>query len=102
MNTTEQNAWTLVKEVIVSFLGKDRKANSEEIVWNMLKSFEKQNVNMSLKIHFLKSHLEFFPSQFSSISDEHGERFHQTMQIIEKLYQGRADPHMLADFCWRL
>ena len=84
----------MVKEV--SFLGKDRKPNSEEIVWNMLKNFEKQNVNMSLKIHFLKSHLEFFPSKFSSISDE---RFHQTMQIIEKGYQGRADPHMLADFC---
>ena len=86
------------KEVILSFLRKDRKPNSEEIVWNMLKSFEKQNVNLSLKIHFLKSHLEFFPSQFSSISDEHGE----TMQIIEKRYQGRADPHMFADFCWLL
>jgi hypothetical protein len=33
--------------------------------------------NMSLKIHFLESHLDFFPENLGEVSDEHGERFHQ-------------------------
>jgi len=32
---------------------------------------------MSLKIHFLKSHLDFFPENLGEVRDEHGERFRQ-------------------------
>ena len=59
-------------------------------------------VKMSLKIHFLHSHLDSLPLDLSKISDEHGERLHQTIQTIEKRYQGRADERMMADFCWFL
>ena len=31
---------------------------------------------MSLKIHFLHSHLDFFPESCGEVSVEHGERFH--------------------------
>jgi hypothetical protein len=31
---------------------------------------------MSLKIDFLHSHLDFFPENLGSTSDEQGERFH--------------------------
>ena len=30
---------------------------------------------MSLKIHFLHSHLDFFPDYCGAVSDEHGEHF---------------------------
>ena len=30
---------------------------------------------MSVKIHFLSSHLDFFPENCGSVSDEHGECF---------------------------
>ncbi|UYV68272.1 KDM2A [Cordylochernes scorpioides] len=40
--------------------------------------------NMSLKIHFLHSHLDFFPDNLSAVSDEHGERFHQAISSMEK------------------
>jgi len=50
---------------------------------------------MSLKIHFLQSHLDFF-------SDEHGERFHQDIMAMEKWYQGKWTSSMLADNCWTL
>ncbi|UYV73516.1 hypothetical protein LAZ67_10003903 [Cordylochernes scorpioides] len=46
--------------------------------------------NMSLKIHFLHSHLDFFPDNLGAVSDEHGERFHQAISSMEKLYQGLA------------
>ncbi|UYV67412.1 hypothetical protein LAZ67_5000499 [Cordylochernes scorpioides] len=44
--------------------------------------------NMSLKIHFLHSHLDFFPDNLGAVSDEHGERFHQAISSMEKRYQG--------------
>ena len=40
--------------------------------------------NMSLKIHFLRSHLDFFPPNLSAVSDERGERFHQDISTTEK------------------
>jgi len=33
---------------------------------------------MSLKIHFLHSHLDFFPSNLGDFSDEHGENMQTT------------------------
>jgi len=44
---------------------------------------------MSLKIHFLESHLNFFPENLGEVSDEHGERFHQDILDLEKRYQGK-------------
>ena len=44
---------------------------------------------MSLKIHFLHSHLDFFPDNLGDVSDEQGERFHQDISVIEIRYQGK-------------
>ena len=41
---------------------------------------------MSLKIHFLESHLDFLPENLGEVSDEHGERFHQDITAMEKRY----------------
>jgi len=57
---------------------------------------------MSLKIHFLHSHLNFFPEKCGAVSDEHGERFHQDISSIEKRYQGKWICAVLADCCWTL
>ncbi|UYV84754.1 hypothetical protein LAZ67_X003339 [Cordylochernes scorpioides] len=37
-----------------------------------------------------------------AVSDEHGERFHQDISSMEKRYQGKWSPVMLADYCWTL
>lgn len=57
---------------------------------------------MSLKIHFLHSHLNFFPENLGMESDEHGERFHQQMKAMEKRYQGVWDEAMMGDYDWFL
>ena len=62
---------------------------------------------MSLKIHFLHLHLDFFPGKLGSVSDEHGERlhgerFHQHIATTEKRYQGKWSTSSLADYCWNL
>ncbi|UYV78677.1 hypothetical protein LAZ67_16002346 [Cordylochernes scorpioides] len=57
--------------------------------WNLLhKGAKALGCNMSLKIHFLHSHLDFFPDNLGAVSDEHGERFHQDISSMEKRYQG--------------
>ncbi|KDR07760.1 hypothetical protein L798_02714, partial [Zootermopsis nevadensis] len=55
---------------------------------------------MSLKMHFLHSHLDFSPDNLGSVSDEHGERFHQDISTLERRYQGKWRASMIADYCW--
>ena len=59
-------------------------------------------MNVSLKIHHLHSHLDFFPENLGAVRDEHGERFHQDIVEIEKRYQGGWRVNILVDYCWSL
>ena len=76
------------KFVVKGFLGNRRALNYEELVNNLLQRYQKLGCNMSLKIHFLQSHLDFFPENCGVVSDEHGERFHQDISSMEKRYEG--------------
>ncbi|GBN89902.1 hypothetical protein AVEN_237078-1 [Araneus ventricosus] len=58
--------------------------------------------NMSLKIHFLHSHLEFYPESLGPVSDEHGERFHQDISNMGARDRGKWNPKMLVDYIWKL
>jgi len=58
--------------------------------------------NMSIKLHFLYSHLDRFPENLGDLSDEQGERFHQDISEMEVRYQGWWDAAMLAGYCWSI
>ncbi|GBM91969.1 hypothetical protein AVEN_141708-1 [Araneus ventricosus] len=68
----------------------------------MLALFQDFGCNMTLKIHFLDSHLNFFPDNCGKVSDEHGERFHQDIANIKKGYHGKWSTVVLVDYCWTL
>ncbi|XP_051153375.1 uncharacterized protein LOC127276771 [Leptopilina boulardi] len=102
MNEVERNTWKGFKDVCNGFLGNVKQPNYKELVQNMLDSYKELGCNMSIKVHLLNSHLDYFPENLGSVSDEQGERFHQDLKEIEKRYQGRWDIHMLADYCWCL
>ena len=55
---------------------------------------------MSIKMHYLHSHLNLFPPNLGAVSDEQGERFHQDMATIEKRYEGLWNESMMADYVW--
>lgn len=99
---TEQEAvsWDCIKAVIDNFLGKHRSEHYELFVDNMLEAMSTMGVHMSLKIHFMRSHLDYFARQLATESDEQGERFHQDILVMEKRYKGKRLDHMLADYCW--
>lgn len=100
LTEVEKAAWNSFKSVVRNFLGNKKSDNYKEIVENLLQNYERMGVNMSLKIHFLHSHLDFFPENLGGMSDEHGERFHQDLKSFEQNYQGFWDQNMLGDYCW--
>ena len=57
---------------------------------------------MSIKMHYLFSHLDFFPPNLGAVSRKHGERFHQDIMVMEKRYQGRWDENMMGDYVWNI
>ena len=57
---------------------------------------------MSLKMHFLHSHLNFFFPNLGEVSDEQGEIFCHDMSVIERRYRGRFNAYIMGDFFWYL
>jgi hypothetical protein len=102
LNEPERNAWLSFKRIWKDFLGNHKAANCQDVVQDLLTSYKAMGCNMSLKIHFLDSHLNFFPENLGEISDEHGEKFHQDITAVEKWYQGKWTSSLLEDYCWTL
>lgn len=57
---------------------------------------------MSIQLHTLHSHFDFFRENLGEISEEHGERFHKDIQFIESRYQGTWGCAMTDDNVWVL
>ena len=72
------------------------------LVGNMLSVFHDVGCKMSIKVHFLFSHLDKFQDNFGAVSDDQGERFRQDLMAVEERYQSRWDRCMLADYCWSI
>ncbi|GBL92283.1 hypothetical protein AVEN_35833-1 [Araneus ventricosus] len=62
----------------------------------------KLGCSMSLKVHFLDSHLDYFPENLGAVSEEQGEIFHQDIKKMERRYQGKLNVSMIAEYCWIL
>ena len=102
LNPVQLTAWNALKSVVANFLGNHRYEQYADMVDDILKAYEQFGARMSLKMHFLHSHLDFFPLNLGKVSDEQGERFHQDISVIEGRYQGCFDANMMGDFCWYL
>lgn len=66
-----------MQDVINNVVGNNNASNYAELVETMLQAFKNMKCNMSLKSHFLYSHMGFFSNNLGDVSDKHGERFHQ-------------------------
>ena len=72
MSELEKNAWISFKDV-ENILGNTRTKNCTEIVQKLLESYNVLGCNMSIKVHFLPSHLSNFLENLDAVSDEQGE-----------------------------
>ena len=68
----------------------------------LLEIYRKMGCCMSLKMHCLNSHFNFFPENLGAVNDEQGERFHQDIKAMEVRYQGFWNEGMMGDQCWML
>ena len=102
LNEKELAAWKCFVRVVKGFLGNKKDEDYKSLIDELLKTYEILGCRMSLKIHFLHSHLDFFPENLGAVSDEQGERFHQDIRTMETRYQGCWNPSMLGDYCWFL
>ncbi|GFS87211.1 uncharacterized protein TNCV_213371 [Trichonephila clavipes] len=72
------------------------------LILSMPRRFQDFGYNMSLRIHFLDSRLNFFPDNCRQVSDEHSKPLHQDFTSIEKLHQGNWSMAILGYYCWML
>ena len=89
MTQVEKSAWLSFREVVCKLFGNKKDPNYKSIVGNMLDNFQKLECRMSIKVHFLHSHLDFFPSNLGAVCEEQGKRFHQDIKTMERRYHGR-------------
>ena len=88
MTDVELSAWSSFV-----FLVNNKALNYVALVENMLTKYQEIGANMSIKVHFLHSHLDRFPENLGDFLEEQGERFHQDIKVMEERYQGRWDRH---------
>ena len=100
MTALERDAWQSFRNVVHGFLGRNKADNYEDLVETLLQTYCKLGSRMSLKMHYLHSHLDFFRPNLADVSEEYGERFYQDIQVMEKRYQGRWDEAMMGDYVW--
>jgi len=96
LSDKEKAAWHSIENISNGLLRNFKAANLRELVQDLMDLYEQLGCNMSLKMHFLFSHLDFFPLNCGAVSDEHGERIHQDR------YKGKWSTSMLGDYCWMM
>ena len=64
-----KKAWLFFAEVVSKFLGNSKDSDYKIIVENMLACFEALGCRMSLKVHFLHAHLNYFPQNLGDMSE---------------------------------
>ena len=74
LNETERNAWLSFKRICKDLLGNHKAVNYQDVVQDLLTSYKAMGCNMSLKIPFLESYLDFFPENIGGVSNEHSEK----------------------------
>jgi hypothetical protein len=83
MQTVEREAWNAFKEVIAKFLWYYKDRNYKQIVGKMLEIFIALGCAVSFKVQFLNAHLDYFPENLGTVSEEQGKRFHQDIKEME-------------------
>ena len=81
------NSGIYFEKVSNGFLLNFKAADFKELVQDLMDSYEHLGCNMSLKMDFLFSQLDFFPLNCGDVSDENCERFHQDISVMVHRYK---------------
>jgi len=95
-NFSRKSSWEIVQKGHYQFfLEIIRQKTIIDRLADLVQSYKDMGCNMSLKVHFLYSHSDFFPEYLGAVSDEHRQRFHQDISTTEKGTKASGVP-----VCW--
>ena len=77
----ELSAWQLLKSIVTNFLRNHRSSEYKKVTEILLE------VRISVKLHFLQSHFDYFPKNCGDSSEEQCECFYQDIRIMKKCCQ---------------
>lgn len=75
-------------------------AEKKASVNNLMLSLKQLNCNYSPKMHAIHHHFSVLLDRQYSVSDQHGEKMHQTMKVLEDRYDGKSCCSLLSDYIW--
>ena len=70
VTVADRAAWCSYASVMREFLGNTKASNYRNLVDVMLQNFQALGARMSIKFHYLLSHLDYFPENFGDVSEE--------------------------------
>jgi hypothetical protein len=85
MTEVEREAWMAFKSVVTEFLGNNKDLDFVTVVANMLEKLKVLGCLMRLKINFLNLHLDFFPKNINTVSEEQGNTSAKTLRNGKKI-----------------
>ena len=74
MSAGKGRTWKAFKDVLKNFLGHNKSANYKSIVEKLMSAMKDLGGNISIKVHYMHSHLDWFPENLGDVSEEQGER----------------------------
>ena len=79
LNSAELSSWLSLKSIIANFLGNYRSTQYENVVDELMENFHQIGPRTSVKMHFHRSHLDYFKDNCGDFGEEQGERFHRDL-----------------------
>ena len=72
MTALESAAWCAYISMVREFLDNTKASSYQHLVDLMLRSFQALGARMSMKLHYLFSHLDYFPANLGDVSEDQG------------------------------
>ena len=100
MTDVQHSAWSSFVSLVKNFLGNHKALNYVELVENMLTKYQEMGANMSIKVHFLHSHLDRFPKTWVIFRKSKVKDFTRTQKLWRR--DIKMGGTYVADYCWCL
>lgn len=98
------SAWMSLKPTIANFLGNHRNSQYRKVVYDLMKNFRQLGARMSVKMHFLRSHLNYyiFQKNVETSVENRVSAFSKISVLWRNPIKVYENVNFLADYCWCL
>lgn len=72
MESQKRKTWKSLKQVVIDFIGNKKVPNYRNIVGDLLNNYKLKGCNMSVKVYFFYSHLDYFQIRICTFQENLG------------------------------